>query len=216
MFPKKEPFQLWLWLPNHLIRAPKFCSLNLLSVYLYHYLNYNNASSQHQGPTNREEFHTWKARQTSCTYPFFPCPSPHHLGTQLDPVIFIVFPGSNNLLAFFFHLILSPFLSADTLLKFLLSGESRGKTTKLLIDFLQAKLCLLFLISWVPFKGLFPYPNFKVLNHKCSVINTDLANCCHEQYYIVKQPTLQWLLVFLTIPGAWNSSSLHVLRILYL
>lgn len=118
VFPKKEPFHLWPWLTNHLILAPMLCSLNLFSVYLPHY---RTMGPQHWGP-NKKRIPRLQSK-TSCTYPFFPCPSPHHLGTQLNPVIFIIFPGSSNLLAFLSHFILSPLLSADTLLKFLLNGE---------------------------------------------------------------------------------------------
>lgn len=122
VFPKKEPFHLCPWVMNHLTLALTLWLLHLPSLHLYHYLNYWTMGSQHRGPNKKRRILPLQSR-TSRTYPFFPCPSPHHLGTQLDPVIFIIFSGSSNLLAFLSQFILSPFLSADTLLKFLLNGE---------------------------------------------------------------------------------------------
>jgi len=104
---------------NHFILALTLCSRALcLLVPLLELPDYGSSAL---GSRHRRIPHVQS--KTSSTYPFFPCPSPHHLGTQLNPVIFIIFPGSSNLLAFLSHSILSPFLSADTLLKFLLNGE---------------------------------------------------------------------------------------------
>lgn len=69
-------------------------------------------------------------RVRSLTYPFLPRSGPHHLGTQLNSVILIVFFGSGNLLASLPHFILCTFLPLNALPKLLL--KNKPKEEKLL------------------------------------------------------------------------------------